>query len=129
MALQQSAAMGLLALSRGETRTALDILHRAAAAEDSLGKHPVSPGALLPLRELYAEALLEAGRPAEALAQFEASLTEYPARFNALHGAGCAARDANRPEEARRHFEKLLTQTAMGDERPELAEARAYLGR
>ena len=55
------------------------------------GKHPVTPGPPLPARELLGDMLLEIGRPAEALAAYEASLREAPNRFNSLYGAARAA--------------------------------------
>jgi len=60
-------------------------------AHDQLGKHPVSPGALLPIREQLGDLLLESGRPKEAFAAFEAALKIYPGRLEGLYGAGLSA--------------------------------------
>ena len=68
MGIQRKAALGLIALAEGQREEAIRQLRRAAAEEDSLGKHPVSPGAMLPVRELLAESLLETGQANEALA-------------------------------------------------------------
>ena len=130
MGIQRQAALGLIAFAEGKQDEGITLLARAAALEDSLGKHPVSPGAMLPVRELYAEALLDAGQPAEALAQFEASLKIYPARFNGLYGAARAATQANRTAEARKYFGALVDLARTGEgARAELGEARAYLER
>jgi tetratricopeptide (TPR) repeat protein len=130
MELQRQAALGLIALAKGEKDEAVRLLRQAAAREDSLGKHPVSPGAILPIRELLGEALLESGKPAEALVEFEASLKIYPARFNGLCGAARAADRAGRKAEAHRYYGELLELAKAGDgTRPEIAEARAHVKR
>jgi tetratricopeptide (TPR) repeat protein len=130
IATQRSAASGVLAVSEGRLDEGLEILRRAAAVEDSLGKHPVSPGALLPARELLAEALLETGRPAEALEQFEATLRLYPARFNGVAGAAQAAERAGQAESARKYYEQLLALAEGGDgARTELARAHEFVSR
>jgi tetratricopeptide (TPR) repeat protein len=128
MRLQRRAALGLVALARGEGDEAIRTLRAAAASEDSLGKHPVSPGAILPIRELLGETLLEVGRPEEALAEFEASLRLYPARFNGLCGAARSAQRVGRSDLSARYYGLLLDQCKPGDgTRPELVEAKAHL--
>ena len=49
--LQMQAASAWIAYGEGRKEEAVDLLRRAAEAEDILGKHPVSPGALVPARE------------------------------------------------------------------------------
>ena len=128
MQIQRRAALGWIALARGEKDSALGILRRAAASEDSLGKHPVSPGAILPVRELLGEALLECGHPDEALVEFQAALQIYPRRFNGIRGAALAACRAGRNAEASGYYRDLLELAKAGNAtRPELAEARTYL--
>ena len=70
----------------GETDQALALMSEAADLEDSMDKHPITPGEVFPVRELYGELLLEEGRTDEALAAFEASLERTPNRRNALAG-------------------------------------------
>jgi tetratricopeptide (TPR) repeat protein len=69
---------------RGETDRALALMREAADLEDSMDKHPITPGEVLPVRELYGELLLREGRTEEARAAFEASLERTPNRRNAL---------------------------------------------
>ena len=52
---------------------------------------PVTPGALLPVREMLADLLLENGAAADALKEYEAVLKTAPRRFNATAGAARAA--------------------------------------
>ncbi len=93
-----------------------------------VGKHPVTPGALLPARELLGDMLLEAGRPAEASVEYEASLRKTPNRFDGLYGAARAAELSKNPSRARALYAQLTAQCVDGSARPELAEARRYLG-
>jgi hypothetical protein len=72
--------------------------------------------------------LLELGRPAEALPQYEASIAREPNRFRGLYGAGLAAEHAGDRARAKKHFETLAAICAQSDSpRPELAHARQVL--
>jgi tetratricopeptide (TPR) repeat protein len=125
--LQRAAVTAVLAY-RASPDEAIARLRETADAEDRLGKHPVSPGAIVPVRELLGDALLDAKRPAEALVAFDGSLAIYPARFASLYGAAHAAELAGKKDVARRRYTELLTSTRSGDgHRPELAHARAFL--
>lgn len=53
-------------------------MRHAADHEDSTDKHPVTPGMILPARELLGEMLLELKQPGQALVEFEG---------NAAHGS------------------------------------------
>jgi hypothetical protein len=63
---------------------ALALARQAADLESRTEKHPVTPGAVLPARELLADLLLEEGRPADALIEAERALVMAPGRRNAL---------------------------------------------
>jgi Tfp pilus assembly protein PilF len=79
---------------------------------------------------LLAEALLESGRPAEALTEFETSLKIYPARLNGLLGAARAADKVGQKDLAAKYYRAVLDQCRAGDgTRPELAEARERVSR
>jgi tetratricopeptide (TPR) repeat protein len=71
---------------RGETERALALMSEAADLEDSMEKHPITPGEILPVRELYADMLLLEGRTDEAIAAYEASLERTPNRRYAEPG-------------------------------------------
>jgi tetratricopeptide (TPR) repeat protein len=127
--LQMQAASAWIAKGEGKNDKAVDLLRRAADAEDILGKHPVSPGALVPAREQLGSLLLELKRPRGAQPEFQAALKIYPARFRSLYGAATAAEQNGEKESAQRYYAKLAEQTAKADDsRPELASVRAYLG-
>ena len=89
--LQMQAASAWVAASEGKKREAIEMLRRAADAEDILGKHPVSPGAFVPIREQLGTLLLEVGQSRQAQQEFEAALKIYPGRFRGLYGAARAA--------------------------------------
>jgi len=121
------AAAAWLAYAHGRKDEALTTARAAAELEEKVGKYPVTPGALLPARELYGDMLLESGRREEALAAYDAALRDAPNRFNSLHGAARAAELSGQTGRARELYGKLLEQSVGGSPRPELAQARRYL--
>ena len=126
--LQMQAASAWVAAAEGKKNDAIDMLRRAADSEDILGKHPVSPGAFVPIREQLGALLLEMGQPTEAQREFEAALKIYPGRFRGLYGAAQAAELAGDNEDASRYYTKLAAQTSKaGDSRDELNHVREFL--
>jgi hypothetical protein len=92
-----------------------------------LGKHPVSPGALVPVREQLGSLFLELGRAKEAVHEVGAELKIYPGRLRGRLGAVQSAEKAGDTERARRYYTKLATQTAKaGDTRAELTPVREF---
>ena len=126
--LQMQAASAWVAAAEGKKNDAIDMLRRAADSEDILGKHPVSPGAFVPIREQLGALLLEMGQPTEAQREFEAALKIYPGRFRGLYGAAQAAELAGDNEGASRYYTKLAAQTSKaGGSRDELNHVREFL--
>jgi len=126
--LQMQAASAWMAASEGKKNEAIQMLHAAADAEDILGKHPVSPGAFVPIREQLGSLLLELGQPKDAQREFQAALKIYPGRFRGLYGAARAAEQAGDKESASRYYAKLAAQTAKsGGSRDELNHIREFL--
>jgi tetratricopeptide (TPR) repeat protein len=129
LALQIQAASAWVVFSAGSKDEAADQLRRAADSEDHLGKHPVSPGPLIPIREQLGDMLLERGQLAEALGAYEAALKISPGRFQALFGAGLSAERIGDKKTALRYFGKLAQQTAKSDNsRVELSHVREFIG-
>ena len=125
---QMQAADAWLAHAEGRDAQAVALLTAGADAEDVLGKHPVSPGALMPLREQLGALLLELKRPRDAFAAYEAALKIYPARLRGLYGAGLAAEQAGDGPRASGYFAQLVKQASAADtSRTEVAHARDYL--
>ena len=93
---QWETATALVTWAGGQKTEGLRLLRLAADHEDSIDKHPVTPGALLPVREMLADILLEQGAPAEALKEYETVLKTAPRRYNATAGAARAAAQLRR---------------------------------
>jgi hypothetical protein len=124
----EKAAEAWIMLAEGKSEDALTQMRSAADHEDRTVKHPVTPGGILPTRELLGEMLLELKKPAEPLIAFESTLRTAPNRFNSLSGAARAAKRAGYGEKAKTYYAKLLSicEHADGD-RPEIEEARSLL--
>jgi hypothetical protein len=114
------------ALAEGKKEEALRQMKSAAGLEDGTEKSAVTPGPLAPARELLGEMLLEMKEPAQALEQFEATLTKEPGRLRALYGAGRAARLSRRREASQKYFGELLKVCGRADKpgRAEILEAQ-----
>jgi tetratricopeptide (TPR) repeat protein len=126
--LQMQAASAWVAASEGKKNEAIEMLRQAADAEDTLGKHPVSPGAFVPIREQLGSLLLESRQAKEAQREFEAALKIYPGRFRGLYGAARAAEQTGDKQNASRYYAKLAAQTAKsGGSRDELDHVREFL--
>ena len=103
-------------------------MREAAEAEEASDKHPVTPGNVVPSRELLAEMLLLKERPVLALTEYERSLKRDPNRFRAIYGAARAAQAAGKVGTARDYFAKLRQLAANRDStRPELIDAEQFL--
>lgn len=122
------AAAGWVAFAEGRKEEAVKLLTAAADKEEAVGKHPVTPGAVLPAREQLGDLLLELGKPKEALAAYEASLASAPKRFNGLAGAARAADLAGEPALARGFYQELLALCGPSCERPEAQRAKVVMG-
>jgi tetratricopeptide (TPR) repeat protein len=128
--IQRRIVVAWLARAEGKGSEGLQLLRAAADAEDATEKHPVTPGPLVPARELLGEMLLEANQPREALKEFEASIRIEPNRFRGLYGAARGAELSGDREKARTYYQKLLVLTGKADtERPELVEAKAFVAK
>ncbi|HVS03114.1 MAG TPA: tetratricopeptide repeat protein [Thermoanaerobaculia bacterium] len=128
--IQRLAAQAWLDYGEGRRDEALATMRQAAEKEAGTEKHPVTPGEVLPARELLGDMLLEMGRHEEALAAYEAALERSPNRVNALWGAGRAAEALGRADAARRHYQALLDTCAEADagvQAERLAHARQAL--
>jgi hypothetical protein len=114
----------------GKSEEALALMLKAVELADKTEKHPVTPGPIVPPRELLGDMLLDMNQPARALEVYEASIRGEPNRFHSVAGAARAADLAGDIPRARQHYTRLLTIAGKADgDRPELHRARALLGR
>lgn len=128
IAVELEAANALIRVAEGAKEEGIRLLRAAADHEDAIDKHPVTPGALLPAREMLADLLLENGAAAEALSQYEEVLRTAPRRFNATAGVARAADEVGDKVKARAFVMQLLEIAKDAEvSRPELVWARTYL--
>jgi Tfp pilus assembly protein PilF len=109
----------------GDRVAAVSLMREAADLEDSVDKHPVTPGAVLPARELLGDMLMEVGQPADARAAYDAALATSPNRLRSLRGAALAAAAAGNADGAAGYAARLAAVIAPGATRDGLEEALA----
>jgi hypothetical protein len=115
-------------LADHDTSGALAKAQAAADEEDRTQKHPVTPGAVVPTRELYADLLLAVGRPGVAAQAYATSLQNAPGRARSLFGLARAAELAGDLATARAKYAEFLQLMEKGDgERAEVRVARAFV--
>ncbi|HJQ56809.1 MAG TPA: hypothetical protein VJ890_07875 [Vineibacter sp.] len=127
--LQRRAALAWADWADKKYDAAIAAMTDVADREDRTEKHVVTPGPLLPGREMLGDMLLARGKNAEALAAFEAVLVKEPNRFRATAGAARAAQALGDMTKAKAHYKALLEMCVEADtERPELKQAKAVVG-
>ena len=89
---QRLAVKGWIARAEKRDEAAVRELRSAADLEDSIDKHPVTPGAVIPAREQLADLLMEMGRDANAATEYETVLKGAPGRRLSVHGLELAKR-------------------------------------
>ena len=126
--IQQIAAAAWIAKAKGQPDDALRLMRAAADLEDRNEKHIVTPGRVVPARELLGDLLMELKQPAAALKEFEQSQLREPNRLRGYAGAAAAADAAGERDKARQHYAKLVELTREADTPlPEITRAKTYL--
>ena len=90
--IERQVASAWLAFADGKTDESLQLLRAAAGLDDTTDKHPVTPGEVLPARELLADMYMEMGKVGKAIAAYDADLRSHPNRLNGLRGKEIAMR-------------------------------------
>ena len=124
---QRGAAAAWIAFAGGKRDEALGLMRSAADSEDTSEKSGISPGRIVPARELLGDMLFESGRFDEALAAYQATLINDPKRFRSFYGAAQAAAAAGNRDKARYYFGRIVEIADAASDCPALAKARAYL--
>jgi hypothetical protein len=88
VAIQNLEAQAWLDLAEKRDSDALARMREAATREDATEKSAVTPGPLAPARELLGDMLVGLKRPAEARAEYRATLMKEPNRRHALRRVG-----------------------------------------
>ena len=126
--IQRQATSAWLAHAEGKDDEALQVIRAAADLEDATEKHPVTPGAILPAREMLGDLLSELNQPALALKEYENALESLPNRFNSIYGVARSAELSGDHKKARIYYGKLVILGNQSDgSRQELQQARRYL--
>jgi len=124
---QHRSALAWIAYAKGNRDEALGLMRAAADLEESSEKSAISPGRLIPARELLGDMLIESGRPAEALAEFERSQVRDPNRLRSLYGAGLAAAQSGDRAKAKVFYSRVAALIGNSEARPELRKVRDFL--
>ena len=131
IAIQADVVAALALCAEKNIDACTDGLRKAAAREDATEKHVVTPGPIVPAREVLAEMLLTvAKKPADALKEYEAVLQKEPNRYRATTGAMYAARQSGDRQKAQAMARELLKLGAKSDAaRYSLTQARQLASR
>jgi hypothetical protein len=125
--IQRESVRAWITFAEGKKDDALNQMRAAADHDDSVDKLPVTPGPIVPSRELFGEMLLETKQPAAALEAFETSLQLAPERFNSLYGAAHAALLSGDRQKGSTYYAKLLANCPRpSSDLPELREAKLF---
>jgi hypothetical protein len=113
-----------LAHAEGHHDEAVRLLRSVAGKEE--GEAEASQG--IPAHEMFGDMLLEDGRAAEALTEYETSLKSDPGRFDSLYGAAQAAEKSGKLDKANQYYAELVKNCAgANSERAELKHAREVI--
>ncbi|HEY8935006.1 MAG TPA: hypothetical protein VIM65_07280 [Cyclobacteriaceae bacterium] len=114
--------------AEGKNEDAINLMTIAADMEDATEKDPVTPGEVIPARELLGDMYLQMGQPAKALEAYEADLLRHSNRFNGLAGAAMASEKSGDTKKAISYYKQLLAVSESShNSRPELKAANVYL--
>ena len=107
IAIQLDVVDGLVLVAEGDDKAGLAALRAAAKREDASEKHVITPGPIVPARELLAYVMLDKGEAKGALREFEAVLAKEPNRLRALNGAIQSAERSGNRRKAKEYSAKL----------------------
>ncbi|MEX2235886.1 MAG: hypothetical protein WD824_27260 [Cyclobacteriaceae bacterium] len=110
--IQKNIINAWLALGRGSKKEAVALMTLASDQEWATQKHPITPGELLPARELFGDLLLSLNQSKEALEQYEMTLQRSPGRMNSLYGAARSAELSGDQQKAKLYYQQLMDLTS-----------------
>ena len=128
VAIMRGAVQAWLARASGDEQEGLRLMRQAADLESTTEKHPITPGEILPARELLGDMLLEMNRPEKARREYALALQRSPRRLNSLYGSGRAAEMAGDRPGAMKSYSELLEFAAPDSSDPRLQRARRVVG-
>ena len=126
--IQIKSAEAWILFKEGNNTKALQRMFAAAELEDKTEKHPVTPGEVIPAKELLGDMLLAMNKPAAALEVYKANLKIHPNRFNGIYGAALASQHAHDMKSAKYFYQQLVNITnTTASNRQELDAAKLFL--
>lgn len=96
----------------GNPERALELMREAVELEERTPKHPVTPGAILPAKELLGDLYLSLNEPARALVAYREANAEVPGRFNTILGLARSHAALGDTEAAEPFYARLLAVSA-----------------
>ena len=126
--IQRIAVAAWVARAKGQDQDGLRLMRAAADMEDGNEKHIVTPGRVVPARELLGDMLMSLNQPTAALKEYELSQVREPNRLRGYAGAIAAADAAGDRAKAREQSARLVELTRDADTTlPEVTRARALM--
>lgn len=126
--IQVKASEAWINFAKGDQEKGIALMKDAVELEEETGKHPITPGEVVPAPELLGDMWLSMGNSKEALKAYELDLLGHPNRFNGIYGAAIASKQMGDQELAKQYFVLLLKLTeGSNSNRPEVAEAQKYV--
>jgi tetratricopeptide (TPR) repeat protein len=105
--IQATAAEAWILFKEGKIAAAEALMKESADLEERTEKHPVTPGEVLPARELLGDLYMEMKQPQKALMAYQQNLVKHPNRLNGLLGAAKAAELAGDPNKVKEYKGKI----------------------
>ncbi len=115
------------ALANGNSVGAVELMREAVRLEEQTPKHPVTPGATIPAREMLGDMYAELGQHGLAVRQYTRSDQRTPGRWNAILGLARSSLALGDSAGATRHYRRLLEVSVSGAVRDGVIEAKQYL--
>ena len=126
--IQRLSALAWLQYYQGQQNQALLTMQSAADLEATTEKHPVTPGEVLPARELLADMLFAMKKYPQAIGEYETALKRSKNRFNSLYGAAKSAELTGDKDKAKQYYQMLVDVAEVEEaDRPQLQQATTYL--
>ncbi|MFA6086684.1 tol-pal system YbgF family protein [Mucilaginibacter sp.] len=112
----------------GKNDEAIAQMNFAADLEDKTEKHPVTPGEVIPARELLGDMLMQMQKWDKAFEAYQTNLKKHPNRFNGLYGAAVAAENLGYFKKSKLYYTQLVRVVDQKNcRRAELEAAKQFI--
>ncbi len=126
--IQSRASRAWIKLKEGRKDEAVALLTEAVNMEEATSKHPVTPGEIIPARELLGDLYFEMQDYDKALQEYEADLKRHPNKFNGIFGAAVAAERTGDNVKAEKYFRAIVNLSeGSNSKRLQIKKAKSFL--